>query len=185
MTKFKVGESVWAASFGSKTVRKPCDTCFGKKEVTLILGNCEQVVLACQACGNNNWGIPLGYHEETEYIAEAELISIDKISVTFTDSGEIAEYETHTGIHGCSIYKECDLFTDEASAIKRAQEKKAIFDQDEAKRHECIKKNIHKSFSWNAHYHLKEAKEHRRLIEYHERMAKLCNENSKSETKKG
>ncbi len=49
MPKFKVGDTVWVAKCRYEPVQKLCPTCFGKKEVTLILGNGDSVILPCNS----------------------------------------------------------------------------------------------------------------------------------------
>jgi len=66
---FKIGDVVYFASAGQRQVDIPCPVCFGKREVTLILGNGDSVELPCDYCGKGYDG-PRGYVLEYEYAAK-------------------------------------------------------------------------------------------------------------------
>jgi len=168
MPKFKVGDTVWYAKCGLEQVRKICPTCYGKKEVTLILGNGDSVVLPCKGCAPG-YNSPRGYIFEYEYIAEPEVIEISGMTIEI-DHGE--ERVCYRGIN--RIYDEKDVWATEGEAKIVANEKKAQRDKDQITRAESIKKDIQKSFSWNAHYHIRHAKKDRESAEYHDKMAVIC-----------
>lgn len=72
-----------------------------------------------------------------------------------------------------------DVFLTESAARTQAEGKKEELERDQRTRAECIKKNVHKSFSWNASYHLREAKRHRKDALRHDEKAQLCKERVK------
>lgn len=169
---FKVGDRVWVARYGSTETRVPCPVCFGTKAVTLILGNGEQMRLECDYCAKG-YGLPQGTIAGVEYAPRAEERVIDRVSVSATD----VEYQSD-----CTIFRAPDVFATEAEALARAA---VIAVQAEAERNarlEAAKEHAMKSYSWNAGYHMREAKELRERAERHERKAALCKAKAKSGT---
>jgi len=168
MPKFKIGDSVWVAKCGLESVRKMCPTCFGKKEVTLILGNDDHVVLPCKGCAPG-YDSPRGYISEYEYVTEPEMIVIDGMTIEIDHDKENVRYQTQH-----RIYDEKDIWATEGEAHVVANKKKAQLDKDQVTRAKHIKKDIQKSFSWNANYHMRHAKKDRESAEYHDKMAVIC-----------
>ena len=175
--KYKIGDTVYVANCGHRQIDIPCPVCFGKIRVTLILGNGESVSLPCDYCGKGFDG-PRGYVSEYDYVAEAAARTITAANITLTDTGEKVEYRSGSSFSYYTLKEEdCYSTFEEASATAVAVKEKMIEEQNT--RAEYIKEDIKKSFSWNAGYHLREAKRNRREIEYHERMAVICKERSK------
>ena len=173
MPKFKVGDTVWIAKCGIESVRKICPTCFGKKEVTLILGNGDSVILPCKGCGPG-YDPPGGYISEYEYVTEPDSAVISGMTI------EINHGEENVRYHGLQrVYDEKDIWATKEEAQIVAEEKKAQLDKDQVTRAEHIKKDVQKSFSWNAHYHMRHAKKDRESAEYHDKMAVLCKARAK------
>lgn len=173
MAKFKVGDNVWFAScrYDNKSVL--CPTCFGKKQVTLILGNNGKVILPCQGCAPG-FESPTGYIHEYDYVVDPEIVHITRVITETTGLDEKTEYRS-----GCSCYQEDRLFLTKEEAEVKALELKAELEKEQKSKADYIKKNKLKSYSWNAHYHMREAKSHRKQVEYHDKMAILCKEKSK------
>ncbi len=71
-------------------------------------------------------------------------------------------------------YDDKDVYATKEEAQIVANEKKAQRDKDQITRTESIKKDVQKSFSWNAHYHMRHAKKDRESAEYHDKMAVIC-----------
>jgi len=174
MSRFKKGDTVWAASFHNNyPVLVPCSVCAGTRKVTLILGNGDKVELACDYCGKGNCGIPTGYETEYQPVNEPKAITIDGIEIQLTSKGEKVEYWVGSG--GCHhIYYDENVFAEYQDALKRGKELKQEWLDAERKQTDWMKGDVRKSFAWNAGYHLREAKRLRREIGYHEERAKLC-----------
>ncbi len=168
MPKFKVGDAVWIAKCGLESVQKICPTCFGKKEVILILGNDEWIILPCRGCAPG-FDSPRGYISEYEYVTEPEMIAISGISIEINYGKEKVEYRQEN-----RLYHEEDVYATEEEAQIRANEKKTQLEKKQITRAECIKKDVWKSFSWNANYHMRHAKKDRESAEYHDKMAVIC-----------
>jgi len=174
MKQYKVGDEVWWARCGTREVRKPCPICFGDKKVTLTLGNGDEVVLPCDYCGHVLGEEPSGMITEYEYLAEPEPATITRISSEITIAGTEYEY-----FAGCYRIEDEMLFDTELGAIMKCAEVKEKLEKEQITRAEYIKADKLKSYSWNAGYHLRNAKKDRKSAEYHEKMAILCKDRAK------
>jgi hypothetical protein len=64
-------------------------------------------------------------------------------------------------------------------ANNKGKEKKKQLEEDQNNRAEHIKKNVHKDFSWNAHYHIRQANKCRKEALRHDELAKICKNKSR------
>lgn len=166
--EYGVGDAVWVASYGTKCVRKPCIVCHGSKQVTLILGNDDRVLLPCDYCGHG-FKEPSGFIEVYECVAEPEAFLITRVLTEDTSEGQVRRYYS-----GSRYVEEAEIYDSREEAAARAAERayeETLAAEEQAHR---IKKRVHKSFAWNAGYHLKAAVEARRQVAHHEKMAVLC-----------
>ena len=174
---FNIGDKVYFAKCRHETVDEVCPVCYSKTKVTLILGNDESVSLPCDYCGRG-YETPKGFVQEHRFIVDAEEIMITGKEIEIDEIGEKITYRST-----CYIFGSEDLFETKEEALNRAKEKKARLDEEEKTKVEFIKKDVRKSFSWNAGYHIKEAKRLRTHAEYHENKAILCKSHSGREIK--
>lgn len=168
MTKFSIGDTVWHATCQWGQIKCVCPTCFGKREVTLILGNDDHVLLPCGGCAPG-YDPPTGYIHEYDFIVKPEVIVITGVSIEIDGDVECIRYRS-----GSFSFNASEIFATESSARVASEEKKKKLHEEQNIRAECIKKNVHKSFSWNAHYHMREAKRHRKDALYHDEKSILC-----------
>ena len=164
MQTFKIGDRVWLACYSTTDVRETCPICFGRREVTLILGNGDECRLPCDYCGKG-YGGPRGYVVERRAAPHAMEYEIDSVTTTASAVG----YGS-----GCTTLRGDDLFATEDEALARAAEIAAEEQRRSEGRNDFCKAESRKSFAWNAGYHTREAKRCREQAERHERMAKLC-----------
>jgi len=177
----KVGDRLWWARWERHSQQpEPCPVCYGKLEVTVILGNGDTVTTPCDFCGKGYDG-PKGYVNEYGPLATAELVTISSVTATETEAGTDYEYRVRISDNSWYMPEAEDLFATEAEALTRAEEKAEAERARLEKSSEYLKHKAHKSFSWHAGYHLREAKHNRRQAEYHERMAVLCKAKSGEE----
>lgn len=174
ITKFSVGDTAWYAKCAHELIKKTCPTCFGKLEVTLILGDGDAVILPCEACGKGYEG-PRGYIEEYAYVVEPIVFIITRMTINHDGSGNNIEYAS-----GYNTYKDEDVFLTKEEALVRAKAKKERLDEEQRTRAECLKYNTNKNFSWNAAYHMREAKRLRSDALRHDEKAKRCKERSRN-----
>ena len=174
--QYKVGDRPWWAIYERLTnVEVLCPVCYGNCAVRLILGNGDEALLPCNYCGHS-FDPPTGYVTEYQAVAKAEQVTIGIVNISETAAGQDREYRVAKNFvdGSCWAPKPEDLFDTEEEANARATEKAEADRIEHETRAEHIKKNAHKSFAWNAGYHMREAKRHRHDIEYHERMAVVC-----------
>ena len=165
---YNVGDKVWWATCGNRDVKKPCPVCFGKKQVILILGNNDTVILPCSYCMRGYEG-PFGYIKESEYVAKPEYMPITGVNIEKTSDGDKIEYRS-----GSWILRENRVFDNKEDALICCEGIKKKLEVEQRTRAKSIKENKNKSYSWNAGYHLKEAKHHEKEAAYHRDMAKIC-----------
>jgi hypothetical protein len=173
---FNVGDVVWVARYGMHEKWITCPICFGKKRVTLILGNEDHVSLPCSYCAPG-YEPPQGMVKEYSTEKQVGATVITGRDIRENNGTAEVSYHTHEGYcHGPDI-----VFATEAEAVVKADALCA----EETRRRETLavylKEKEQKSFSWNAGYHLRTAKKMRADILYHERMAVLCKQRSKED----
>jgi len=166
---YKVGDEVWFARCGNEHIQETCPVCYGKLEVTLILGNEDKIKLPCDYCRRGIGG-PTGVINEYDYVSKPEQIRISQVDSKETIDGIIHEYHSLPYYH----HEESLLFDTKEEALAKCIMIKEEFEKDQITRTENIKKSKNKSFSWNAGYHIGEAKRNRKSAEYHEKMAVIC-----------
>lgn len=178
MPKYKIGDQVWAAHFNpNQTVHVPCGVCYGKRVVTLILGNGESVKLPCDYC-SRGYDAPTGYEIAYQAVSTPELIRIDGVEIKITAKGEEVEY--HAGTSGYHrIFKEDVLFIDKEEARLLGEQLAQEYVAAKRKSADWLKADKKKNFSWNAGYHLRAITGLEKEILYHKEKAQLCKERSK------
>ena len=173
--KYKVGDKVWLASYRREEARKPCPICFIAREVTLILGNGDEVTLPCSYCAP-------GYNPPAGFVTEYEMVVGPKpYRITEVRTVQGLEVETVEYMAGCYCLSAENTFETEEAAIERSEELRKKEVERQENRIEFLKKDKKKSFAWNAGYHLREAKRNRKDMERHERQAVLCKARSPKE----
>ena len=173
-----IGDRLWLAQYqenSRKTV--PCCVCFGKLRVTLILGNGESVELPCDYCGKGFDG-PTGTEVVYELECSAEPFVVARVETSTTEEGAERRYMS-TAHHSNDGAR---LFATEAEAIACAEALVAKALEEKRTRTEHIKSDAKKSFSWNAGYHMRQAKDHERQAAYHRERVALCEGRAKVET---
>ena len=175
MTKFNIGDAVWRARCARQPVKQLCPTCYGKKEVTLILGNGDHVILPCMGCAPGCQR-PTGYVDEYELVIEPELFTITGLEIQDDGKEQKVTYR-----NGCYLADEEILFKTKEEAAKKSAEIKVVLEENQICQAMYIKHNMNKSYSWNAHYHIRQASHNRKEALYHEKMAKICKEKSKDD----
>lgn len=170
MQEFNVGDWVWCARLSQEKVAVPCPICFTKKVVTVRLGNGDEVEVDCDYCGH-------GYDRSTGYVSEyMEQARPERYlitSKTVADDGRekrITYYSDHWYFEDSGNL----LFATEAEAGARALELAAERKHEEETKAEFLKKNKSKSYSWNAGYHLQQARDHEAEAQRHREKARLC-----------
>ena len=179
MKKYSVGDRVWWARCGIRHVTKTCPICFGNRQVTLVLGNEDKVVLPCDYCGKG-YNAPTGQIEEYEYIAEVEETTITRVDIHESSGGEKREYHSSSGYwHDDGA----NLFDTQQEALAACAEIVRQKEKEENTRVEHIKNSVRKTFSWNAGYHLRQAAKCEKEAQFHRERATLCKARVKEKNK--
>lgn len=171
--KYSVGDAIWHSRYGINPVVKTCPVCFGKKEVTLILGNGDEVVLKCEYCVKG-FNEPSGTITEYEYVAAASQRTITAINSVVTVNGEEREY-----MCGFTRLKNGDIFDTEGEALVRSEYEAKEARKEQETKIEYLKKSKAKSFSWNAGYWMSQIRNAKKNIEQWEKRVQLCKARSK------
>lgn len=166
---FNIGDSVWLATCGQVQKTIPCEVCYGKKQVKLILGNDEECILDCDYCGKG-YNFPSGYTTVYEYAVEPKQAKI--VGINLDSSGE---YQ-----YTCSNYYG-EVFLTKEECLVRCTELVKEHEETQQKQMECCKFSNKKSYSWNAGYHRTEAKRAKQQLEYHTKKAVFMAAKSKTE----
>ena len=167
-TQYKIGDEIWVAHAGITQKDRACRVCAGQRWITLITGYAEEVRLDCEYCARG-YEAPTGRESYYEYAAEPRLHHVTGIDVAVTPEGEQVTYRE--GSDNCwHNFKASDCFPTHDAALDRAAELvKAQEAEQEANM--ARKEKDNKSYAWHAGYHLRNAKEHERQMEYHRRKA--------------
>lgn len=173
MKTYNIGDRVWLATHGMKSVKKACPVCYGKKEVKLILGNGDEMILLCSYCAPG-YDPPLGYIKEYEYSADAEQVKITSISIERGEGRETINYYSSN-----SRMDNNNIFDTEAEALVRSAVLARTYTHEQENRAASIKKSEWRSYSWNAGYHTEAANRMEKQIEYHRKMAVICKAKAK------
>ena len=176
MSAFKIGDMVWVPVGGLRNVDVTCPVCFGKCVVRLELGNGEIVVLPCEYCGKGYEG-PRGVVREYTRAPAAEPFTITQIDKRETGDCVTVEYHSHSGRYANQVYATRE------EAMTQAEIMAAENEANERKRADYIKKDGNKNYSWNAGYHMTEARKAAEKVEWHTKMAQLCKAKAKEGSK--
>lgn len=151
---FQIGESVWYATTNRTSKHVPCPVCYGKKEVTVILGNGEEIITPCRYCDRAFAG-PSGWVEgDWEWTAEARLGTITSMRSDIDEFGELSVVYYFSG-NGHN-HDSCSRTRDGALALsmKHCLEWQA---KEDLEKSTYVKKYGYRDYSYNAGYHRREA----------------------------
>jgi len=176
MDEFKVGDKVYVSKFGVIEYSVKCPVCFGKRVVTLILGDDSAVELECDYCKNGIGTKSSGYRKKLKREAGTDYVLITEVRIKKTHAKEETEYMSNN-----YIYYSKDVFAEEAKALAASTKRAELYNIDQRTKAEFIKANAFKSYSWNAGYHMNAVKDAEEKLTYHSEKAKICKDRSKGE----
>jgi len=176
MTKdkiFSVGESVFVARYGNHEKKVQCPVCFGKKKVTLILGDDTHVELDCDYCQR-------GYEGSLGWVKESvERGEVNEYIITSREEKHTAEGVDYTYYAEHYSFPPSNVFATREEAQVRADELATKHKHNECIRAAANKNNQNKSYSLDAGYFLKKAKESRAEAERYEAKAVICKQKAR------
>lgn len=160
MEIYNIGDEVWYANRTSVSEKITCPECFGKKYLTVILGDGSQVTIDCAGCASG-FEDPKGYVTYYKQDIEVRLITIDRVEI----NPDYVEYAFDKFGCGCHIAKDKDLFLTKEGAEVRAKELADEWNKEElAKLHR--KEKNHRDWSWHVHYYRRQIRDAEKTIEY-------------------
>lgn len=154
--KYNIGDTVWAASVEHYEAHEQCPDCFGKKFLTVILGDDSQVTIDCDTCAPG-YEPPRGYIIFNQYKPRFRQIVIDRMEVE--QSGIRYQSKCHY------MFSQSDVFDTKEEAESRAAEKAKKLSNDEIER---LKKKERpaQTWAWNVRYYRREIRHAKKKIEY-------------------
>ena len=163
--KYELGQKVWYAGVQNIEKQMPCDTCFGKRFITVILGDDSQVTLMCEGCKGRGGEYSYeeysrGYNIIWQYESFVREASINRIEAQIKDGVPLTEY----GIEESWRVDESQLFLSkedaEVEATRLAKEM-----SDKAEESYKQKHQDKKSWAWNVNYYKRQIKEAQETVE--------------------
>jgi len=154
--KFNIGNKVWYAERITSEERELCPDCFGKKYLTVVLGDDSKITIECESCKR-------GYDSPTGYV----LYRIQKPAVkeVIINRVEMSEEEgIRYGYDGCYINMETHFFQTKEEAEKRAIELMEQFNQQERDNFHKKERDT-KSWAWHVYYFRRQIKDAEKQIE--------------------
>jgi|ERR1039458_3737420 hypothetical protein len=155
-----LGDSKWIAKAAQHSkVSVPCPDCFGKKFLTVTLGDDSQVTIDCSTCASG-FESPRGYVLIDHYEPDAERVTIRSIELESIDNQPVYSGET--------FYRllESELFEHYSEALARAVIKARLLAVEAEARFQRKEKDTH-TWAWNVTYHRRSLKEAQRQLDYH------------------
>ena len=143
MSKYKIDDTIWYANRDTRLEQVICPECFGKRFLTVILGDNSQVTIDCVGCGVGLEN-PKGYIEYHKHLVSVKQIIIEKVEET--------KLKTEYGFNGCYRVGEEDLFNTKEEAEKRALELAEEHNKEELEKINRKEKD-NRTWAWNVHYH--------------------------------
>ena len=180
---YAIGDPIIYIQHSYEATREVCDQCFGKKFLTVILGNDEHVTIECQNCleraGSGYYGFektPSGYtnHRMGKWVARhGNVTGMSKAWGT-----EAEEYPVQYAIHGDQpsgslIHESLDSAQLEVDRLNKAA------DEFEAGTNKNKDNRSHngesQSWAWQARYNRNQIKEAIKDIAYASERIKIAN----------
>lgn len=159
MTKYNIGDKLYFVTHDSVERRVTCPCCFGKKYVTIIVGDGTEHTLDCEEC-RSGYDPPRGYviRHDSEYTVRN--VTIGRVE----QHHEKTEYGVDCS--ECSWYRaeEADLFTDPFEAQKEVLVRQQAEDE-RIKEQETKKFDPRKTWGWHVSYYRKMLNNAQRDIE--------------------
>lgn len=157
---YKIGDKVWYASRGSTQEKVVCPECFGKKYLTVILGDDSKVTIDCAGCASG-YDPPKGYITHYKQHASVSEVIIDEIQINRSHT----EYKIYRE-NGChSIAKDGDVFSSKKEAEIRAKKLVEEWNKEQIGKIHRKEKNS-RTWSWHVHYYRKQIREAEKKIKY-------------------
>ena len=161
--KYKIGDHVWRAGFGSTDNYVTCPDCAGTKRLRVIMGDESVVSIACAGC-SVGYDPPTGYVKTYERSGAAMHGIVCKIEVR----GNGVEYGVGDAADASCYYsvKDTEIFDHRDAALAAAAILAAAANAAELAAIGRKEKDT-RTWAWNAHYHRDCIRRAEKEIAYH------------------
>ena len=179
-----MGDKVYRATYKETEKFITCPDCCGTKHVSVILGDGTSVTIECGGCDPGGYQSSTGAIKQYEYKVEVVECTVVGVRAQY---GEI-EYDLlpRFNVNSFCYYtvKDEEVFCTHQEAAEYGEVLR-LKHESEANKRLMAKTKDHKSWAWNAAYHMRCIKKLEAELEYHKSKAIICREKSKSETVNG
>lgn len=144
-TPFVIGHTYWLPRLTPQQIQVPCPVCYGKKVVTVTLGNGEYVAVECEGCG-------LGFERARGYVTEytyepfVQPFTVRAVTSMHNESWWLSSVE---GEHAEWI----DLANTEEEALIASQQRLTMTLENQSRSNAARKPRDLKKFPWTVRYH--------------------------------
>jgi hypothetical protein len=174
--KFNLGEHVWYARIRWLSRQAQCPDCFGKRFLTVILGDDSQVTVECTGC-REGCDPPRGTIQSHDFEIDPHFSSIKGIRKDIYEGKPRLEYT----MEDCSVLYEENMF--ETLEEARLRSEVLLAEHREAEKLRLLKKEKDtRSWAWNASYHRGCIRNAERDLAYHKSKLAVALEYKKAGT---
>ena len=147
----KLGDKAWFPRYENIRKTVVCPECFGKKYLTVILGDDSRVTIACRGC-SQGFDPPRGYIEYYAYETAVKHITIDGMEIL---RGKETNYKFNLIVgescYGCQSVKQYELYATKEEAEEKVEKIKKAHNASELVR--IHRKGKHDGdWAWHVHY---------------------------------
>ena len=173
---YNIGDRAWYASRKSTEEKVICPECFGKKFLTVILGDDSKVTIDCAGCASG-YEPPKGYVTYYKQDVDVSQVVIDRVEINPT----YVEYGFNKD--GCTHHtaKDTDVFSTRKEAEIRAEK---LAEEWNKEQHDKIhrKEKNNRTWSWHIHYYRRQIRDAEKTIEYAKAQLDVAKARAKSDT---
>lgn len=151
MRMYEIGDKIWTARTSKNNSYIKCPDCFGKKFLTVILGDDSQVTIECGECRDGYLGAS-GHIHTWQHTAEVDCSTISGIEAQLDEDGvELIDYRVG-GSRAYRRYTQWEVFDSEEEA-KECAEKMVIEETVRELEHFKRKVKGDKNWAFSISYH--------------------------------
>lgn len=152
--KFKIGDTLYIATFNSTDNYIICPDCGGTKTLRVILWDGTEYIIDCQGC-SAGYDPPIGYIRTYKRIPKVEVVTLSGMEI---NQNSPIEYRVRWSSYCYRTLKEDELFV-----LKEDAEAKAVVTAKELEEKELAeieqKEKPTRSWAWHVHYHRKQIRD--------------------------
>lgn len=154
---FKIGDHVYRAFAGPKTIWITCPECCGSGRLRIILGDDSEVSIPCVCCERGYEGSP-GKIQSYSFHADVSEFEISGVESVIEQGNLRVRYSG-----GCWSIRGSDVFATPEEALRRAEQLTLEHQADEARRLRCKEKQT-RTWAWNVSYWRKQIRDAEKTI---------------------